>query len=133
MDFSSVVEKTGTGIVRVEGRRSRSSSGVVWGPSRVVTVAHAIDRETDIGVGLEGVEYKARLKGRDVGTDLALLEIDGALPVPQVDDGAGVKVGQPVVLLARPGETVRATSGIIQARGNKPWRTARGGEIDRYL
>src|SRR5882724_6375187 len=28
---------------------------------------------------------------------------------------------------------MRATSGIISARGNKPWHTPRGGEIDRYL
>ena len=133
MDFSSVVESTGKSIVRVEGRRSRPSSGVVWAPNRVVTVAHAIDRESDIVVGVEGAEYKATLKGRDGGTDLALLEVEGTLSVPQLDDGAGVKVGQPALLLARPGETVRATSGIISARGNKPWRTPRGGELDRYL
>ncbi len=133
MDFSSVVENTGKSIVRVEGRRTRPSSGVVWAPNRIVTVAHAIDREGDLVVGLEGVEHKAKLKGKDWGTDLALLEVDAVLPAAQLDDGAGVKVGQPALLLARPGETVRATSGIIQSRGNKPWRTQRGGEIDRYL
>ncbi len=133
MDFSKIVEDTGKSIVRVEGRRARPSSGVVWAPNRIVTVSRAVEREGEIVVGIEGAEHKARLKGRDPSTDLALLEVDAALPVPQLDDGAGVKVGQPIVLLARPGETVRATSGIISARGNKPWRSPRGGEIDRYL
>lgn len=133
MDFSKIVEDTGKSIVRVEGRRTRPSSGVVWAPNRIVTVSRAVEREGEIVVGIEGAEHKARLKGRDPSTDLALLEIDAALPVPQLDDGAGVRVGQPIVLLARPGETVRATSGIISARGNKPWRSPRGGEVDRYL
>lgn len=133
MDFSSVVETTGKSIVRVEGRRTRPSSGVVWAPNRIVTVAKAIERDGDLVIGLEGVEYKAKLKGRDPSTDLALLEVDAALTAAQLDDGASAKVGQPVLLLARPGETVRATSGIISARGNKPWRTPRGGELDRYL
>ncbi|MBL8954337.1 MAG: trypsin-like peptidase domain-containing protein [Myxococcaceae bacterium] len=133
MDFSDIVEATGKSIVRVEGRRTRPSSGVVWGPNRVVTVAHAVDRDGDLVVGLDGVEHKAKLKGRDPGTDLALLEVEAVLSPATFDDGERVKVGQPALLLARPGETVRATSGIIQARGNKPWRTQRGGELDRYL
>lgn len=133
MDFSSVVDITGKSIVRVEGRRTRPSSGVVWAPNRIVTVAHAIDRDGELIVGLEGVEHQAKLKGRDPGTDLALLEIDAALTPATFDDGASVKVGQEVCLLARPGETVRATAGIVSARGNKPWRTPRGGEVDRYL
>ncbi|MBK7860631.1 MAG: trypsin-like peptidase domain-containing protein [Archangiaceae bacterium] len=133
MDFSSIVETVGKSIVRVEGRRTRPSSGVVWGPNRIVTVAHAIEGEGEVVVGLEGVEHKARLKGRDVSTDLALLELDATLSPAPLDDGEGAKVGHEIALLARPGETVRATSGIISARGNKPWRTPRGGEIDRYL
>jgi S1-C subfamily serine protease len=28
---------------------------------------------------------------------------------------------------------VRATLGIVSGRGNKPWRTPRGGEVDRFL
>jgi S1-C subfamily serine protease len=133
MDFSSIVESTGKSIVRVEGRRTRPSSGVVWAPNRVVTVAHAIDRDGDIVVGLEGVEHKAKLKGRDPSTDLALLEVDAQLTPAAFDDGESVKVGHEALLLARPGETVRATGGIISVRGNKPWRSPRGGEIDRYL
>src|SRR5205807_1376267 len=116
------VETAGKSIVRVEGRRTRPSSGVVFSPNRIVTVAHAIDSDGELVVGLEGVEHKAKLKGRDPSTDLALLEVDAALTPAAFDDTEQAKVGHEVALLARPGETVRATAGIISARGNKPWR-----------
>jgi S1-C subfamily serine protease len=132
-DFSSVVSSLSSSVVRVEGRRNRPGSGVVWSPNRIVTVARAVFRDDDVTVGIEGVEHKARIKGIDVNTDLALLEIDAALTPAPLDDGENVRVGQPVALLARPGETVRATAGIVSVRGNKPWRSPRGGEINRYL
>src|SRR5581483_5116417 len=132
-DFSTVVSNLSSSVVRVEGRRNRPGSGVVWSPNRIVTVARAVFRDEDVTVGIDGVEHKARIKVVDFGTDLALLEIDAALTPAALDDGDNVKVGQPVVLLARPGETVRATSGIISVKGNKPWRSPRGGEINRYL
>src|SRR5262249_32721889 len=112
-DFSGVVSSVGSSVVRVEGRRNRPGSGVVWAPNRIVTVARAVFRDEDVVVGLEGVEHKARIKGIDPATDLALLEIDAALTPAPLDDGDAVKVGQPVALLARPGETVRATQGIV--------------------
>jgi S1-C subfamily serine protease len=42
-------------------------------------------------------------------------------------------VGNLVLQLARPGESVRATSGIVSVLGHRPWRSGRGGEIDRWL
>lgn len=131
--FTSIVENTGSSVVRVEGGRSRPVSGVVISPTRIVTVSHGLERD-EIVVGVEGVALKARLKGRDDSTDLALLELeDGTLPPAQLDDGGQLKVGHPVLRLARPGETVRATTGIVSALGKKAFRAMRGGEIDRYL
>src|SRR5437879_808739 len=99
-DFSAVVESVGKSVVRVEGRHRRPGSGVVWAPNRVVTVAHALRGEDEVVVGLEGAEHKAKVKGRDPTTDLALLEVDAALTVGSFDDGADAKVGQSVALLA---------------------------------
>ncbi len=130
--LSTIVENTGKSVVRVEGGGRRSASGIVWSPKQVVTVAHAIQRE-DVTVSIDGRDFKARLKGRDENTDLALLELDEALPPATFDDGAGLKVGQLALRLARPGETVRATSGIVSAVGKKSWRTPRGAEVDFYL
>lgn len=130
--FASIVENTGRSVVRVEGGSRRPASGVAWSTNLVVTTAHGLERD-ELVVGAEGSELKARVKGRDASTDLALLEVDGTLAPATFDDGPDLKVGHLVLLLARPGETVRATSGILMAVGKKPWRAGRGGEIDRYL
>ncbi len=130
--LSSLVESVGKSVVRVEGGRRQSASGLVIAPNRVVTVARAVHQE-EVTVGLEGISLKARVKGYDVTTDLALLELDGSLPAATLDDGLHARVGQLVLKLARPGQTVRATSGIISAAGKTPWRTMKGGTIDRYL
>jgi len=131
--FSSIVEQVGASVVRVDAQRRRSASGVVYGPNLVVTANHVIERDDEIVVAVEGVDLKAKLRGRDFSTDLALLELEGTLTPVGFDDAGPLKVGQLVLQLARPGETVRATSGILSAVGKKPWRTVHGGEIDRYL
>lgn len=132
LNLAEVVEAVGRSVVRVEGGRRRAVTGVVWSPQRVVTVAHGVPREGEVLVGLEERELKAKVLGRDETTDLALLAVDEALPAAAFDDAA-VKVGQLALRLARPGETVRATSGILSTVGRKPFRTPRGGELDFFL
>lgn len=130
--LSSVVENTGKSVVRVEGGARRAFSGIVWSPKQVVTIARGLRGEGAI-VYAGGEELKARVKGRDEQTDLALLELSEPLPPATFDDGAGVKVGQLVLRLARPGETVRATSGIVSTVGKKSFKSERGGEVDFFL
>jgi S1-C subfamily serine protease len=108
--LSQVVESVGKSVVRVEGGRRAPTSGVVISPNRIVTVARGVFRD-EVMVGLDGVSLKARVKGLDRSTDLALLEVDGSLPAVSLDDGLHAKVGQIVLKLARPGQTVQATSG----------------------
>lgn len=133
--LSDVVEQVGKSVVRVEGvrRGGRSSvSGLVIDAQRVLTVAHAV-RSDEVSVEVEGRTVKARVIGRDDGTDLALLAVDEPLPVAQLVTAEGLKVGQLVLRLARPGETVRATSGIVSTVGQKPWRSPQGGQVDFFL
>lgn len=132
--LASVVESLGPSVVRVEGRRRRPSSGIVYRPGVVVTAAHTLEEGRDFRVSLaDGSEHAATLLGRDDGTDLAVLEVKGATSSATFSDGAGLKVGHLVLMLARPGLTVRATSGIVSALGARPWRARAGSEIDRYL
>ncbi|MBE2252131.1 MAG: PDZ domain-containing protein [Myxococcus sp.] len=130
--LSSVVESVGKSVVRVEGGRRQATSGLVISPHRVVTVARGLFRD-ELTIGLEGVTYQAKVKGRDLSTDLALLEVREALPAVAIDEGLAAKVGQVVLKLARPGQTVRATSGIISAASKTPFKGMRGGTVDRYL
>lgn len=130
LNLSSVVETAGRSVVRVEGGR-RAVTGVVLTPRQVVTVAHGVQSE-QLVVGLEDRALKARLVGRDETTDLALLAVDEDLPTATFEDAAP-KVGQFALRLARPGETVRATSGIVSTVGRKTWRTPRGADVDFFL
>jgi serine protease Do len=131
--LSGIVETTGRSVVRVEGHHRRPASGIVWDKNRVLTAFHVVQGDDEVVVVHEGKELKAKVKGKDPTRDLALLEVEGDLPVASFDDGASLKVGNFVLHLARPGETVRATFGIVSGQGNKPWRTPRGGEVDRFL
>jgi S1-C subfamily serine protease len=133
--LASLVERLAPSLVRVEARRRRGATGIVWSAEgHILTTSHAVEREGQIQVGLpDGRSVPAELLGRDPSTDLALLKADvpGLTPLaPAPLDG--VKVGHLVVALGHPGRTTRATLGMVSALGDG-WRTHAGGRIDRYL
>jgi S1-C subfamily serine protease len=134
-DLAAIVETAGRSVVRVEARRRIPSSGIAWAADAVVTASHTVEHEEEIRVGLpDGSTAPAALVGRDPSTDLALLRLEGAsslTPAPR-GDTEGLRVGHLVVVLGRPGRTVRATLGIVSAFGDA-WRTPGGVEIDHYL
>ena len=72
-------------------------SGFVIDPTGyIVTNNHVVTGSTEIGVRFSnGKNLKARIIGTDVGTDIALLKIDGSPPLPSVKfaDDSRVKVG----------------------------------------
>ena len=131
--LADVVEGAGKSVVRVEGS-SRAVSGSVFSDNgHVVAINHTVERD-EVELGLpDGGTAKARVVGRDPGTDLALLqaEIGGLVPAPWTDLD-GVRVGHLVVGVYRPGRTTRASLGVVAALGDD-WRTRYGGKIDRYL
>ncbi|WP_414903439.1 DegQ family serine endoprotease [Sphingomonas flavalba] len=77
-------------------------------------------------------EYKAKLIGRDVVSDLAVLKIDASnLPFVKFGDSTHTRVGDWVVAIGNPfglGGTV--TSGIVSALHRN---TGQGGAYDRYI
>ena len=76
-------------------------------------------------------EFKARVVGRDVLSDLALLKIEGAnLPYVKFGNSQGVRVGDWAIAIGQPfglGGTV--TAGIISALH----RNISSGQYDRYI
>ena len=133
--LASIVERVAPSIVRVEARRRRGATGIVWSAEgHIVTTSHAVEHEGPIQVGLaDGRTVSAELIGRDASTDLALLKADATLlpPLPPAPLEE-VKVGHLVVTVARPGRTARATLGMVSTHG-EGWRTHAGGRVDRYL
>ena len=134
-ELAGVVETAGSAVVRVEGRRRLSASGIVWAEDGVIVTAHhVLERDDGLSLGFGGEEkVTAELVGRDPGTDLAVLRSDqkGMKPGDWIDADS-VRVGHLVLALGRPGRTVQATLGIVSALGTS-WRTAAGGMVDRYL
>jgi S1-C subfamily serine protease len=134
-ELAGVVETAGSAVVRVEGRRRLSASGIVWAEDGVIVTAHhVLERDDGLSLGFGGEEkVTAELVGRDPGTDLAVLRSDqkGMKPGDGIDADS-VRVGHLVLALGRPGRTVQATLGIVSALGTS-WRTAAGGMVDRYL
>lgn len=134
-ELAGVVETAGSAVVRVEGRRRLSASGIVWAEDGVIVTAHhVLERDDGLSLGFGGEEkVTAELVGRDPGTDLAVLRSDQKEMKPaDWIDADSVRVGHLVLALGRPGRTVQATLGIVSALGTS-WRTAAGGMVDRYL
>jgi S1-C subfamily serine protease len=132
--LAEAIEAASPATVRIEGRRRLPATGLVYGEDLVVTAHHVVKQDENIVVGLaDGQAVKANLVGRDPTTDLAVLRLDGAALTPaSIADAGTLKVGHLVLALGRPGQNVQATIGIISALDGN-WRTAAGGQIDRYL
>ena len=134
-ELAERVDAAGPLVVRVEGRRGVPASGIVWSADGVVVTAHhVLERDDNITLGLpDGSTAPATLVGRDPTTDLAVLraQVTGLTPAVWAQPD-GLKVGHLVLALGRPGQTVRATLGVVSALGNS-WQTPAGGRLDRYL
>jgi S1-C subfamily serine protease len=133
--MADAVEKIGTSVVRVHGRRRRPASGVVYAPNMVLTASHALEREEDLTVGTsEGRTLPARFVGRDPSTDLAALRVEG-LEVEAAAPAEGeARIGQLVLAVGSPGrgEGPRASLGVVSSVGG-PMRTWRGPRLERYI
>ena len=131
-EIEALVEKASQSVVRVDARRGRAGTGIVWDPGLVLTANHVVEQEEDIEVVVDGKSAKASLVGRDPATDLALLKVDGlsapAMPRAKVSD---LKPGQIVLAIGRPG-SLKATFGTISAVSSS-WRGWRGSEIEHLI
>ena len=132
-ELAGAVERAGRSTVAIHARRRIPSSGIVWRPGVIVAASHTIAREEDISLTLpDGRDAPAKFAGRDETTDIALLKTDAGLtPVERADSGA-LRVGNLVLAVGRPGQSVTASLGVLSAVGPE-WRTWHGGRIDRFV
>jgi serine protease Do len=115
-------------------RANALGSGFIIDPAGyVVTNNHVVAEADEIKVILQdGVELPAKLVGRDARTDVALLKVDSAKPLPALawGDSDKTRVGESVFAIGNPfglGGTV--TSGIVSARA----RDINAGPYDDFL
>ncbi len=109
-------------------------SGFIIDPKGyVVTNNHVIQDADEINVILhDDTNLKAKLVGRDPKTDLALLKVEYAKPLPYVSfgDSDKMRVGDWIVVIGNPfGLGGSVTQGIISARA----RDIQSGPYDDYI
>jgi S1-C subfamily serine protease len=132
-EIASAVERIAPSVVAVDGGRRRSSTGFAWDEHHVATADHALEDE-DVTLTLhDGATAKARIAGRDPSTDVALLRTDVRLvPAPR-SDAATLKVGHLVLAVGRDDDgAIGASFGVLSSLDG-PWRTWRGGDVDRFV
>ncbi len=132
---AELIAKSQHSVVRIDARRRFPASGLAWsGDGVIVTANHIVQREDKISVtSFDGATHAATLIGRDPTTDLAAVRIEprnlATLPLGSLEN---LKVGHLALALARPGQRIQATLGMVSGVGDK-WRSPFGGVLDVLL
>jgi len=134
-ELGTIVERASASIVAVHARRGIGSSGILWQDNLILTSAEGVRVEEGIKVLLpDGCVVTAKLRGRDSGTDLAVLEADGvSLPTLEFADDKMLKTGQLALSVGRTLNTGPIASLGIVSGVSGEWKTWRGGKIDPFV
>jgi len=131
----SLAERVGLARVLVAGIATpghRLRSGTLWRKDVVVASEQSFPEASDATVTLaDGRVYAARVAGRDSGTNVIALRLDGT------PDPAALRAGEPrpgalVLTLGAEENGISARLGIISSVG-PAWHSRAGGRIDRRI
>jgi S1-C subfamily serine protease len=123
----------GTGVVAVHRHESRQISGFVWSADLVVTSEQTLPHADEFEiVRSSGAVSKAKVAGRDPGTNIAVLRLDQPI-VATSYDVSSPKIGALAFAYGAAGQG-RCTSrcGVVQQVGPE-WSSSRGGQIDKNI
>src|SRR6202171_6258664 len=131
-DIAELVGRLGPSIVRVDARRGRPATGIIWGENLVLTADHVLEQEDTIQVTGSQTTVKASVAGRDPGTDLALLQTEGLKGVlaPR-GRSTDIRPGHLVIALGQPGD-LQVTFGIVSGLSGS-FRSWRGGQVESLI
>ena len=132
-EVTNLINALAPSVVAVHGRRHTPSSGVVWKDGVIVTAEHALWKGDDITITTpDGNTLTAKVAGRDSGSDIAVLRIDGQKATPARISTGEVQPGNVAIVVGRsPNSGVNGSFGIVSAVSGS-WRTWRGGQLERY-
>jgi len=118
--------------VRIDARRGRPATGIIWADNLVLTADHVLEHEDTIQVTGSTTTVKASIAGRDAGTDLALLRTEGlnGAPAPR-GRSTDIRAGHIVIAIGQPGE-LQVTVGIVSGLSGS-FRSWRGGQVERLI
>jgi S1-C subfamily serine protease len=132
------VAEVGKAVVAVHARHRFASSGVHWMPGIVVTADHTIRRDDDIKITTpSGATLAAELAGRDPGTDLAVLKVEGIDAVTDTSlavraENFAAQPGALVAAVGRSKDSAIAALGLLSSISPES-QTWRGGRLDQVL
>jgi len=133
--LAAAVERVSASVVAVHARPYIGQSGLVWRDNLILTTSEGIRSEENIKVILPyGRAVAGKLRGRDAGTDLALVEAEtgGATPVAIAGDAA-LKPGQFILAVGRTANTGPIASlGVISGVAGE-WKSWRGGRLNPFV
>jgi serine protease Do len=134
-ELAGTVERASRSIVAVHGRRGIGSSGITWRDNLIITSSEGVRAEEGIKLLLpDGRSTTARLRGRDSGTDLAVLEADANSLAPLEFAGeSNLKPGQLALAVGRTANTGPIASFGIVSGVSGEWKTWRGGKLDPFV
>jgi S1-C subfamily serine protease len=112
-DLAGAASRTAPSLVLLRGRRGRAASGTVVDPQSFLVSDHLLDRDGEVRARTADGEVTARIAGRDAGTDLALLHVDGATLTPVTFANDAVRVGEIVLAAGRTWTGLVAHPGFV--------------------
>lgn len=117
--LAATVESSNQSVLRVNGRRRLSATGIVWSADGVIVTAHhVVESDEDVSITLNNGEIlPATVVGRDPNTDIAVLRVQSQteLVPAQWADLDDLKVGNLVLALGKAGSNIQATLGVVSA------------------
>jgi S1-C subfamily serine protease len=134
-ELADAVARASRSVVTVYARRRMPGSGIVWSQDgTIVTANHVVERDDDLLVDLgDGENRPATLVGRDPGSDISVLRLEGAEVVPAKGAEREPRPGNLALAVGRPGKNGPVASlGVISVVGGA-WRTSEGGSIERFI
>ncbi|HEU4350267.1 MAG TPA: S1C family serine protease [Burkholderiales bacterium] len=111
----------------------RYLSATLWAPDAAVASEQSLPRGDEFElVVADGTVVKAKLAGRDPGTNIAALRLERPVDLPSLEN-AEPKAGALALAFGADGAGgVRARLGIVNIAGPQ-WTSRHGGRIDRYI
>ena len=101
-ELAGEVERAGKSVISVlEGGRE-GVSGTLWRDGIAVTAEHTIRGLDEVTILLpSGSKTKARVAGRDHGTDIAILQVPAEFKPASIGDDSQSRVGEIILAVGR--------------------------------
>jgi S1-C subfamily serine protease len=120
-------------VAAIRLRHGRYLSATLWAPYTAVASEQSLPRGDEFElVVASGAVVKAKLAGRDPGTNVAALRLAGAVESPTFTNGEARAGALALAFGADGAGGVRARLGVINIAGPE-WISSHGGRIDRRI